>query len=145
MSGKACRFESVEAVSHAFEQAWRNADAPLLADYVPPPLHPLSASALVRLVVIDLDWAWRSRHENHLESYLERWPGLRANANSVRELLEAECLSRGVYDSLPSLAELRRRFPEEADSIDLVAVESRAIRLRRDRSFLGSDRFFVLR
>src|SRR5436190_16781932 len=137
------KFQSVESLGRAFEDAWRASPEPILSRYLPPPEHPLFETALSQLAALDLDWRWRSACPAFLEKYLAEWPGLKADAQTVSRLLRHECVARAVFQVAPTREELERRFP--ACAIDLEAVEREAELVRQERSYLGSGRFFLLR
>lgn len=139
------RWESVEVIGQAFERAWLLSDAPPLEAYLPPPAHPLYLPALVRLAALDLERQWLTARAARVESYLDAWPALRGDEAAIQTLLAAECLARGIYASPPESKEVQARFPELAARLDLRAIEQQALAKRRDRSYLGSERFFVIR
>lgn len=62
-----------------------------------------------------------------LETYLGEWPELSERAETVVELLKAECLTRATLGKLPAPDDLPKHFPPPISSrIDLRAIETEA-------------------
>ncbi|MBI4602296.1 MAG: protein kinase [Planctomycetes bacterium] len=108
------------------EEAWRQTARPDIGRFVPAPGEPLRSSVLLELVKVDQELRWRSGERRRLESYLEEWPELKGSDEAVRDLLEAECLTRAAFDSPPAREELESRFGAAAERIDLGRVYAEA-------------------
>ncbi len=66
------------------------------------------------------------RHAKKLEEYVSEWPELRDQPEILRQLLEAECLTRAILDAVPAPEELWQRFPAFAHQIDMAAIAAEA-------------------
>jgi serine/threonine protein kinase len=110
------------------DEAWQVAANPPFPD-LPPLESGLRQPVLVALIKADLSRRWRTGDRKQVEQYLTEWPELCGKPAIAKELLEEECLTRAAIDSLPTRDELRSRFPEVADEIDLETIANRA---RRD-------------
>src|SRR5436305_10960067 len=75
-----------EKYIEAFEAARAAAPAADLADFLPPPGHPLHLPVLEELVRIDLEQHWLHGQPVWLEDYLKRFPQLLESSASVRTL-----------------------------------------------------------
>jgi len=109
-----------------FEASWQTTPGAELAPFVPSSGGPLRKRVLIELIKVDQEYSWRSGERRTLEAYLSDWPELRSNREAVVELLEGECLTRTVFDGLPTLDELRSRFPKLCHEIDLDAIDAKA-------------------
>ena len=118
--------EAVEGL----EQAWRTTHSGDIARFVPPAGHAVRGRVLVELIKVDQEYRWAAGQKRLLEAYLADWPELRGTPHVVRELLEAECLTRAIFDSLPTIRELASRFPEISGQIDLAAI---VVQVERER------------
>lgn len=107
------------------ESAWQ-AGRPELGEFIPDDSGPLRTSTLIQLIKVDQELSWESGERRVLESYLSDWPELAADTDALTELLEAECLNRALADAPPDGAELKDRFPEIADRIDLQTIADQA-------------------
>lgn len=115
--------QAVEEIARRFETAWQSEERrPTISRYLPPPATPLREAVLARLVKIDQHWRWQHGEQVLLETYLEEWPELSANAAVVSDLLHAECAVRAARGASSTLDELRQRFPELGQSADLNTI-----------------------
>jgi len=108
------------------EESWQSGIAPDLGRLLPPCDDPARVRVLAELIKVDQEFRWRNDQEKPLEAYLQEWDELQASPELVRELLEAECLTRATLAAVPTAEELRTRFPEIADSIDLDRIQAAA-------------------
>jgi WD40 repeat protein len=134
------------------EKAWKSAGGAVLAEFVPPADHPMRRQTLLTLIPVDLEYRWTAGQRKLVEDYLGEWPELIKGSgvftargsdeeaagtgaavktpdpfmDAVAELLEAECRVRAELDTLPAIDELRQRFPDLADRIDLSRIEDEA-------------------
>src|SRR4051812_28006385 len=99
-----------EKFIEAFEAA-RAADPDAeLADFLPPPGHPLYIPVLEELVRIDLERRWLGGRPLWLEDYLRRFPQLLEASASVRTLAFEEFRLRRRAGEAPTAEEYKRRF-----------------------------------
>jgi eukaryotic-like serine/threonine-protein kinase len=80
---------------------------------------PASATGQVLLSQLraDVSRRWRSGDPVRVESYLEQYPHLAANADAVLELIGTEFLVRDEHGDTPGVEEFAARFPQHADAI----------------------------
>jgi hypothetical protein len=121
-------WSTLDRVVRRFEAAWKAAEFPQLAPFLPDDDAALRELVLVELVKIDQEYRWNSAIRKRLEDYLDEWPQLGESEETVKELLESECLTRIVLGESPTLEELRSRFPRICQSIDLPGIGARAER-----------------
>jgi serine/threonine protein kinase len=114
--------EAVEGV----EQSWRVARKADLAQFAPPIGHPLRERVLVELIKVDQEYQWSADTQRLTETYLTDWPELDGKPHVLRELLEAECLTRAGLGKPPTAAEIDSRFPGILDQIDLERIAAEA-------------------
>src|SRR4051812_38091332 len=99
-----------EKFIEAFEAA-RAADPDAeLADFLPPPGHPLYIPVLEELVRIDLERRWLGGRPLWLEEYFRRFPQLLEASASVRTLAFEEFRLRRQAGQAPTADEYRTRF-----------------------------------
>ena len=110
----------------ALEESWHSGEAPELGRLLPPADDPSRVRVLVELIKVDQEFRFKNGQQKPLEAYLQEWDELRASPELVRELLEAECLTRATLAAAPTAEELRTRFPEIATSIDLDRIKAAA-------------------
>ena len=82
----------------------------------------LRRRTLLELIKIDQEHRYQAAGPKLLESYLEEWPELAADTESLAELLEAECMTRFAAGEAPSQEELAARFPRIVPYVDLGAI-----------------------
>jgi serine/threonine protein kinase len=81
---------------------------------------------LKELIKVDQECAWQSGIRRPIEEYLSRWPEIAASEPICLELIRAECLTRSIFDEAPSASEIRNRFPEFADRLNLSEIVHQA-------------------
>jgi len=118
----------LDAAVGQLEESWRTASDATLGQLVPPCGDPLRGPVLIQLIKIDQEYRWRAGRRKLLEAYLADWPELSNRSQAVVELLEAECRTRAIFESMPALEELQSRFPEVAGQVDLVSIAKNAER-----------------
>src|SRR5262245_61613429 len=91
------RSMSVEFVER-FEQAWKTAPQPDLAEYLPGQDHPHRQAILIDLVHVDMEYRWKSGVGRPVENYLLRFPELRGDAVVVVDLFAWEYEQRRRID-----------------------------------------------
>lgn len=119
-------YELLDATVKQLEASWRTTHNVELGRFVPAPSSPLRKRVLTELVKVDQEFRWKAGEQKKLEGYLREWPELGRESGVLVELLEAECLTRGILDEMPTHEELRSRFPEVGDQVDLDAIEAEA-------------------
>ncbi|MHB1033977.1 MAG: protein kinase domain-containing protein [Pirellulales bacterium] len=118
--------EHIEGSVEPLERAWQTDGEPDLACFVPAVETPWRLRALVELIKVDQEYRCRSGRHKNTEDYLWEWPELGASDQMVRELVEAECLTRAIYDAAASREEIDQRFSRLASRIDWQAIEAAA-------------------
>ena len=108
------------------EDSWQTSGTADLSEFVPPGHEPLRQQVLVELIKVDQEFNYDSGHPRPLEEYLQEWPELTNQPDAMVELIEAECLTRAVLDTVPDVEEIRDRFPDLATRIDLSAINAQA-------------------
>jgi DNA-binding beta-propeller fold protein YncE len=112
------------------EWAWRAGQGVDLASLVPAPDNRQRACVLAELIKVDQEFRWKAADRKTLEQYLADWSELATEKELVAELLEAECLTRAALDAIPTVEELRSRFFDLSDDIDLPVIRARVERER---------------
>ncbi len=118
---------------------WAQGDSPIFADTkigtvpIPPPDNRLHQRMLADLIKIDQECHWRRGNRQKLETYLARWPKLGQDLAVLAELVEAECLTRALWDAMPSVEELRSRFPDVLPRLDFAHIQAEVDTERQTR------------
>jgi hypothetical protein len=107
-----------EAVGR-LEACRRAGGEPDLGGLLPGADSPFRRRVLVELIKIDQEHRFQAQGPKPLESYLDEWPELAADAEFLAELLEAECMTRMASGDAPAREEIASRFPQIAERIDL--------------------------
>ncbi len=108
---------TLDSVLLDFDRQWPTHQGQDLAGFVER-LAPIDRpEALRELVKIDLQNRWSRGERRALEVYLAEHPGLATTPELRAELLEEELIARRRGGETLDEAELRRRFPEEADLV----------------------------
>lgn len=114
----------VEAAIERFELAWHADAEPEIAAFLDGLDSTIRQQALIELVKVDLEYRLKLGRPARLEDYFPRWPELRDIPDIVLELAASECLARAHFADCPGQDELRERFGDLADQIDLEAIEA---------------------
>ena len=101
-----------EAV-HGLEDCRRSGEEPNLGRLLPCADSPFRRRTLVELIKIDQEHRYQAGSPRLLETYLDQWPELATDAESLAELLEAECMTRMAIGETPTREELAARFPAD--------------------------------
>jgi serine/threonine protein kinase/formylglycine-generating enzyme required for sulfatase activity len=129
----------VDEIVNLFEKGWRESLEPsisqtlMLADDLSPAGR---RELLYELVLVDLDWRWRTysqqrnnlhgvRKPPRLEEYLMRFPELGDRANVAIEMIGEEYRARCNWDEFPHVTEYERRFPERTQELTSVLHTAR--------------------
>ena len=128
----------LDEVVEKLEDSWRTSSAGGVAPFVPPKGHALRERVLIELIKVDQEHRWESHQPLFLEAYLADWPELGGKPAVVQELLEAECMTRAAFDSLPPGEELESRFPAIYLQLDLAGIAAQ-VEKERDRVKLASS------
>jgi hypothetical protein len=115
-------WETIDAAIRRLEEAWRHAPRPDIGSLGPPADNPLRLRVLVELVKADQECRWKSGTPTKIEDYLRDWPELAGQASVIPELLDSECLTRAMFGAMPTYEELRSRFPNLAEQVDLSRI-----------------------
>jgi len=105
------------------EHSWQTRSGADLVDYVPAPGDPLRQRVLVELVKIDQERRWEAGEKKMLEAYVDDWPELADQRDTLTELLETECVTRAATDTVPGAEEIESRFPDICNVIDLLRIK----------------------
>ena len=120
-------FTAISNAVHEFEALWRQTRNPAIEPFLPDEGDPLRLRLLIELVRIDQEHRWQRGEHQLLEQYLADWPELTSQPAAIQELLDAECLTRFCLEDSPTRDELRQRFPQFADGVDLDRLRATAI------------------
>lgn len=115
-------WDTIDVAIRQLEEAWRRAPQPDIGPWIPPVGNPLRLRVLVELIMADQECRWKSGIPTKIEVYLHDWPELLGQERVVLELLNSECLTRAMLDTLPSGEELRSRFPAFGAQVDLSRI-----------------------
>ena len=119
-------WDIVDDAVRRLEESRRSRAKVDLRQFVPPPDDPRHGDVLATLIKVDQEHRWKSGEHRLLEEYIGDWPELKDDSEVVVDLLDAECRTRAVLDALPTVDELRARFPIVYDRIDLDAISAEA-------------------
>jgi WD40 repeat protein/tRNA A-37 threonylcarbamoyl transferase component Bud32 len=108
---------TLDSVLLEFDRQWPTHQGRDLAGFVERLAPGDRPEALRELVKIDLQNRWSRGERRALEEYLAEHPGLATTPELRTELLEEELIARRRGGESLDEAELRRRFPEEADLV----------------------------
>ena len=109
----------IDQLLEHFEFQWKEHGEAELAAFVPEEGHAQRRPALILLITVDQEYRWRTGEPKQVEAYLKEWPELHGDDKALVELVEAECVTRAILDDEPSAEDIRVRFPEIAERIDL--------------------------
>jgi hypothetical protein len=115
-------WEAIDAAMRQLEEAWRHAPQPDIGSLVPPAENPLRLRELMELIKADQECRWKSGIPTKIEEYLHDWPELLGQVHVILELLGGECLTRAMFGAMPTYQELRSRFPDLAEQVDLSRI-----------------------
>lgn len=120
-------FTAISNAVHEFEALWQQTRNPAIEPFLPAAGDPLRLRLLIELLRIDQEHRWERGEHRLLEQYLQDWPELASQPAAIQELLDAECLTRFCLEDSPTRDELRQRFPQFADGVDLDRLRATAI------------------
>jgi serine/threonine protein kinase len=109
-SGPSGEDEALVQILDRFEDAWERGLAPRLEDYLP--TTGVNRTVLVGLVHIDLERRLKAAESVRVESYLQRFPVLKAEMSTLLELIEAEFTFRHRVEPTLDPEEYVSRFPQ---------------------------------
>ena len=104
-------WQRLDRVVRAFEEAWRRAERPAIAAYLPAK-GPQRAATLAELAQVDLQWRLRAGEPARVETYLEHFPELAAEPGTLLDLIRAEYQQRRAKEPGLALEEYLARFPQ---------------------------------
>ncbi|MCC6125284.1 MAG: protein kinase [Pirellulales bacterium] len=136
-------WETIDAAVDRLEQCWTSGAEVDLSQIAPPADSPIHETLLAELVKVDLEHRWKAGREKRVEDYLREWPELNARPELVRDLLEAECLTRTLFTSAePTRGEIDARFPGVAEKIRWDFIEGELENRRYRQSILREGELF---
>lgn len=100
-----------EQIVARFEDAWQRDEHPTIEDYVVAEGDERQA-ILVELVHAELECRLKAGDSARVEEYLERYPELAGDGNTVIELVDTEYSTRCSHDRSTTVAEYLERFPQ---------------------------------
>jgi hypothetical protein len=112
-------WETIDVAIRQLEEAWRRAPQPDIRSLVPTADNPLRLRVLAELIKADQECRWKAGIRTKTEDYLRAWPELLDRVSIILDLLDGECLTRAMLSALPTDEELRSRFPDLAEQVDL--------------------------
>jgi hypothetical protein len=115
-------WETIDVAIRQLEEAWRHTSQPDIANFVPPAGNPLRLRVLVELIKADQECCWKSGIPTKIEDYLHAWPELLGQVRLIVELLDSECLTRAMFNAMPTCEELCSRFPTLGEQVDLTRI-----------------------
>lgn len=127
-------FTAISKAVHEFETLWRQTRNPAIEPFLSDVGDPLRLRLLIELLRIDQEHRWERGEHRLLEQYLPDWPELTEQPAAIQELLDAECLTRFCLEDSPTRDELRQRFPQFADAVDLDRLRATAVAEKGDAS-----------
>src|SRR5215212_4987319 len=114
--------EQLRGVMARFQETWQahreDPQAVDLASYLPPVGDSLRASALVRLIPLDLEGRWRNGVPVSLEDYVQRFPELGPLDRVPAELIAEEYRIRAQFGVISPHSVLRQRFPNQFGDVE---------------------------
>lgn len=111
--------EVVDEAVQRLENLWQTERDADLTTLVPPAESAAHQRVLVELIKVDQEHRWELAQRKRLEAYLLEWPELKQAPDLIRELLEAECYTQLCLGESVSIEQLRLRFPDHWQAIDL--------------------------
>ena len=108
------------------EASWQAGSPADLASVLPASDKPQRLRVLIELVKVDQEFRCEAGQPALTEAYLAEWPELKSNDETVIELIRSECLTRAIVGAAPTDDEIRGRFPDLMEWIDLPSVLAQA-------------------
>ena len=124
-------WDVVDQAVQRIEQARLAGEDADLTDILPSSDDPQREQVLLTLIKVDQEDRWRHGERKTLEGYLQEWPELANKPKLLAELLEAECTTRASVDTIPAGEEIRARFPNIWQQVDLRQIQAKAAKDRR--------------
>jgi eukaryotic-like serine/threonine-protein kinase len=140
-SGEDATWAELDFFVRAYELAYLRDERANLTDFVPAAHHPLYLAVLRELVRVDLEYCWQRGCPKSLERYLEDYPDLNRDLDSLQEIIFEEFRLRWQAGQNPSPEEYVRRYGQWiagrlerwwASGTSSQAVERRSTSLRQD-------------
>jgi predicted Ser/Thr protein kinase len=101
---------AVAAIVDAYESE-AGEEFPELRRFVERVEEPFRREALLELIKVEVERCWQAGRRKHIEDYLQEFPELGEDKDSLEDLLQQECYVRSSVGDVPSAAELSSRFP----------------------------------
>lgn len=124
-------WHKVDRAVRRLEVSWQVGTVDDLSAFVPHADEPLRLRILAELIKVDQEYHWRNGQRRELEYYVSHWPELDNRLSLMIELVEAECLTRSVFDQPVTEVEIHDRFPLLAEQLDLEQIAKRTEQLLR--------------
>ncbi len=99
-----------------FESAWQRGERPALEKYLPPQ-DMERTPILVELIRVDLECRIKAGEKARVEEYLDRFPELSQNRDSIIALISHEYGFRKHQQPTPTVEEYLSRFPEYREEL----------------------------
>ncbi|MEM8679713.1 MAG: serine/threonine-protein kinase, partial [Planctomycetota bacterium] len=115
-------WESIDKAVERFEHSLQSGGEVDLASLVPPPSNPHHLPVLSTLVKVELEARWERGARPRLEAYLQQWPELEEDDETLLDLIAAECRIRRHHGESPHLSETQQRFPHLADHAEFASL-----------------------
>jgi serine/threonine protein kinase len=161
--------DELEELVSRFEEAWHRDPFPEIESHLPsrPPSDPARRALLTELLLVDMEYRWRSVHANpresshdenasgtsqpssgesvalplcpRLEQYAKRYPELGPPERLPVEVIVEEYRIRHRWGDRPDHDEYRRRFPESGSELHaaLRSVDTELAKLRKQATEQG--------
>ena len=117
-------WDRLEPILELFERALSRGERPALEDFVPALDPPERQALLAELAHADLEIRLDAGEHARVEEYLKRFPELRANTESLLDLLQTEYQMRRSREPELNATEYQTRFPEHAGVLSITLTGS---------------------
>jgi len=112
-SGIDVTWAELDVFVRAYELAHAHDKRAGIADFLPPPDHPLYFAVLRELVRVDLEYGWEGGCPKSVEHYLQAYPDLRRDHESLRAIVFEEFRLRSQARKVPFARESVRLHAEQ--------------------------------
>ena len=109
-------WKELEKIVSEYEDALRKGNQPSV-ESVWKSLHNKELTLLIELVNTELEWRVKAGEAVYVEEYLERFPALSKDPDTIRELIATEYVFRSRFNSQVHASEYAKRFPQFGESL----------------------------
>ncbi|WP_298862582.1 serine/threonine-protein kinase [uncultured Gimesia sp.] len=109
-------WKELEKIVSEYEDALRKGDQRSI-ESVWKCFHHKGFTLLIELVNTELEWRVKTGEAVYVEEYLERFPALSKDPDTIRELIETEYIFRSRFSSQVHASEYAKRFPQFGESL----------------------------